>query len=68
MINILKEPKLRSNLPRTVNIRNNRTQGKRKVPRLKGKKPEKAQTFVWEPIEGFNLEPRFSTWTLFKPK
>jgi hypothetical protein len=28
------------------------------------KKPEKAQTFVWEPIEGFNLEPRFLTWNL----
>jgi hypothetical protein len=23
------------------------------------KKPEKAQFFVWEPIEGFNLEPKF---------
>jgi hypothetical protein len=22
-------------------------------------KPEKTQIFVWEPIEGFNLEPRF---------
>jgi hypothetical protein len=24
------------------------------------KKPEKAQTFVWEPIGGFNLRPRLS--------
>jgi hypothetical protein len=23
------------------------------------KKPETAQTFVWEPIEGFKLEPKF---------
>jgi hypothetical protein len=22
------------------------------------KKPEKAQTFLWEPVEGFILEPR----------
>jgi hypothetical protein len=28
------------------------------------KKPEKAHTFVWEPLKGFNLEPRFLTWTL----
>jgi hypothetical protein len=21
--------------------------------------PEKAQTFLWEPIEGFNIEPKF---------
>jgi hypothetical protein len=32
------------------------------------KKPEKTQTFVCEPIEGFNLENRFFTGTLFKPK
>jgi hypothetical protein len=27
------------------------------------KKPEKAKTFVWEPIEGFNQGPIFLTWT-----
>jgi hypothetical protein len=32
------------------------------------KKPEKAQSFVWELIEGFNLEPRFFTWTPSKHK
>jgi hypothetical protein len=31
------------------------------------KKPEKAQIFSWEPIEGFNLEPRFIL-DLFEPK
>jgi hypothetical protein len=30
--------------------------------------PEKAQTFVCEPIEGFNLESRFLTWTPSKHK
>jgi hypothetical protein len=28
---------------------------------------KKAQTFVWGPIECFNLEPRFLTWTLSEP-
>jgi hypothetical protein len=28
------------------------------------KKPENPQKFVWESIEGLNLEPRFLTWTL----
>jgi hypothetical protein len=32
------------------------------------KKPEKAQTFVWKLTEGFNLEPRFLTWTPSKQK
>jgi hypothetical protein len=32
------------------------------------KKPEKAQSFVWKPIEGFNLEPGFLPNTLFRPK
>jgi hypothetical protein len=32
------------------------------------RKPEKAQTFVLEPIEGFNLEPRLLTWTFSNHK
>jgi hypothetical protein len=32
------------------------------------KKLEKTQTFVWDPIEGFNLDFRFLTWTPSKPK
>jgi hypothetical protein len=32
------------------------------------KNPEKAQIFVWEPIEGFNLVPRFFTETFAEPK
>jgi hypothetical protein len=32
------------------------------------KRPEKTQTFVWEPVEGFNLEPRFFTWNLCRHK
>jgi hypothetical protein len=31
-------------------------------------KLKKAQNFVWEPIEGYNLELRFFTGTSFKPK
>jgi hypothetical protein len=27
---------------------------------------EEAQTFLWEPVEGFDLEPGFFTWTFFK--
>jgi hypothetical protein len=32
------------------------------------KKPEKVKIFVWEPIERLNLEPKFLTWTFYKPK
>jgi hypothetical protein len=32
------------------------------------KNPQKAKTFVWEPIEGYNVEPRFLTGTVSKPK
>jgi hypothetical protein len=32
------------------------------------KRPEKAQNIVWEPIEGFNLEPRFFTEISYKHK
>jgi hypothetical protein len=28
---------------------------------------KKVKTMVWEPIEGFNLEPKFLTWTPSKP-
>jgi hypothetical protein len=31
-------------------------------------KPEKTLIFVWEPIESFNLEPSFFTWTPSEPK
>jgi hypothetical protein len=34
----------------------------KKIP----KKPEKAQIFVWNTIEGFNLDPRLLTGTLSK--
>jgi hypothetical protein len=32
------------------------------------KKPEKAQTFIWELIEGLSLGPRFLTWAPYKPQ
>jgi hypothetical protein len=31
------------------------------------KKPETTQIFVWEPIKGYQLEPRCLTWTSSRP-
>jgi hypothetical protein len=39
-----------------------------KVMWLNPSKAQTVQTFVWEPSEGFNLEPRFFTGTPSKPK
>jgi hypothetical protein len=36
--------------------------------KLSKKNPQKTQIFLWKPIEGFNLEPKFLTWTPSKLK
>jgi hypothetical protein len=41
---------------------------KEMTEKSKKKNPQKAKTFVWEPIEGYNVEPRFLTGTVSKPK